>query len=79
MAVLGRAAPFSGGERMRRGLVTFLMGVFLLALPTPRAAHAVLHAGAVAPDFTKTDLDGNVHTLSQYRGRVVVLFVLAYT
>jgi hypothetical protein len=64
--------------RMPRGLVTLLVGVMLLALPTPRAAHAVLHAGAVAPDFSKTDLDGVVHTLSQYRGRVVVLFVLHY-
>ena len=63
---------------MPRGLVTLLVGVLLLALLLPRAAHAVLHAGNVAPDFTKIDLDGNVHTLSQYRGKVVVLFVLAY-
>lgn len=39
---------------------------------------AGLHAGDVAPDFRGTDLDGVSHTLSEFRGKVVVLFVLAY-
>lgn len=31
--------------------------------------------GKIAPDFTLTDIDGNVHTLSSYRGRnVLVVF-----
>mmetsp|Transcript_9395 Transcript_9395/g.12620 ORF Transcript_9395/g.12620 Transcript_9395/m.12620 type:complete len:248 (-) Transcript_9395:463-1206(-) len=32
-----------------------------------------LEAGAIAPDFTLVDVDGNEHTLSQYRGKKVML------
>lgn len=38
---------------------------------TTPAATAVV--GQPAPDFTLTDLDGKAHTLSQYRGKTVVL------
>lgn len=31
--------------------------------------------GKIAPDFTLTDIEGNVHTLSDYRGRNVVVVV----
>lgn len=33
-----------------------------------------LSAGMLAPDFTLPDETGNLHTLSQYRGRAVVLY-----
>lgn len=31
--------------------------------------------GKIAPDFTLNDIDGNVHTLSEYRGRNVVVVI----
>lgn len=34
---------------------------------------ATAQVGAAAPDFTLTDLDGKTHTLSDYRGKLVVL------
>jgi len=46
------------------------------ALAAPGPAAAGLHAGAVAPDFRGTDLDGYSYHLSDFRGQVVVLFVL---
>lgn len=42
---------------------------FLLTLPLAWAAKV----GDAAPDFTATDSNGNVHKLSQYRGKYVVL------
>ena len=44
-----------------------------------RPAQAVLHAGDVAPDFRKLDLNGVSRTLFEYRGKVVVLFLLGYS
>jgi len=43
------------------------------------AAHAQLPNGSMAPDFTGTDLDGNVHTLSEYlaQGKTVILDISA--
>lgn len=49
------------------------------ALSLPHDAHAVLHAGDTAPDFRATDLAGISHTLFQYRGQVVVLFILGHS
>ncbi len=49
-----------------------------LGVMAPRQARATLHAGDVTPNFTKNDLNGNVQTLYQYRGKVVVLFLLGY-
>ena len=40
------------------------------AKPVPAVAAAI---GQPAPDFTLTDLDGKSHTLSQYKGKTVVL------
>ncbi|HVO29012.1 MAG TPA: peroxiredoxin [Candidatus Paceibacterota bacterium] len=34
----------------------------------------ILHAGAGAPDFTLPDQDGKPHTLSDYRGRWILLY-----
>jgi peroxiredoxin len=39
----------------------------------PNAAPTTAQVGAPAPDFTLTDLDGKSVSLSQYRGKVVVL------
>jgi hypothetical protein len=62
--------------RRPRLLATTLLVLGLAALGGP--AGAVIHAGNVAPDFHKTDLDGLSQTLSQYRGHVVVLFLLGW-
>ena len=59
-------------------LVMLVAAPMALALGLTRSAQAVVHAGDVAPNFTKTDLDGTVHTLYQYRGKVVVLFLLGW-
>lgn len=63
------------------GLTRRILPVVLLAAAflTPRPASAVLHAGDVAPDFNKTGLDNQAYTLYQYRGKVVVLFLLGNT
>ena len=37
------------------------------------AAHAGVSVGQPAPDFTGVDSNGNKHTLSQYKGKTVVL------
>ncbi len=42
----------------------------LVALAAPALAAEV---GQPAPDFTLTDLDGNVHKLSDHKGKIVVL------
>lgn len=47
-----------------------------LALPT--TSRAVVGAGDVAPNFTKTDHAGVVRSLSDYAGKVVLLFELGY-
>jgi cytochrome c biogenesis protein CcmG, thiol:disulfide interchange protein DsbE len=44
----------------------------VLALGPAAAAHA-LATGEVAPDFTRTDLQGKAFTLSALRGKVVLL------
>jgi len=45
-----------------------------------RAAHGFVIAGQVAPEFTKTVLDsGYTRSLSEYRGRVVIVFQLGYS
>ena len=36
-------------------------------------ARAAVQTGSPAPDFTLTDLDGNSHKLSDYKGKIVVL------
>ena len=65
------------GVRMSRRLM-LPAGALLLGLASAGPARAVWHAGQVAPDFHKTDLNGNAQTLYQYRGKVVVLFLLGY-
>lgn len=50
-----------------------------LGLALPHAAMAGLHAGDTAPNFRGTDLNGVSRTLFEFRGKVVVLFVLGNT
>jgi hypothetical protein len=37
------------------------------------SAHAAVQTGSLAPDFSLTDLDGKIHKLSDYKGKIVVL------
>ena len=57
------ATPFRLAQYLMLGIVTaFSM-----------AAHAGVSVGQPAPDFTGIDSNGNQHTLSQYKGKTVVL------
>ncbi len=62
---------------MARRLLVPCLAFTLVLLPRP--AEGVIHAGDMAPDFHKTDLTGTPQTLSQYRGKVVVMFLLGYS
>jgi uncharacterized Rossmann fold enzyme len=64
---------------MLRRLIVSVAAVLSVGLFASRSAQAVLRAGDVAPDFHKTDLNGNAQTLYQYAGKVVVLFLLGNT
>lgn len=48
-----------------------LVGATTLALAL--AAHAAPSVGQPAPDFSLTDINGKAHSLSNYRGKTVVL------
>ncbi len=53
-------------------------GVVAYVVPSERAADAAGRSASVeAPDFTLPDLDGNLHSLSDYRGEKVVLLTWA--
>ena len=60
-------------KRTRVPLLAFL--ALLLAAPSLLA----VQVGEVAPDFTLTDTQGVQHTLSDYRGTVVMLFFFGYS
>jgi hypothetical protein len=62
---------------MFRRILISLLGSALLGL-APVRVDAVVHAGDVAPDFHKLDLNGVSQTLFQYRGKVVVMFLEGY-
>jgi hypothetical protein len=53
-----------------------ILGALTALVMTATPVRAGLHAGDHAPDFRGTDLDGVSHKLSDYRGKVVMLFVL---
>jgi peroxiredoxin len=57
------ATPF----KLAHYLLLSLLTVFSLA------AHAGVSVGQPGPDFTGIDSNGNQHTLSQYKGKTVVL------
>ena len=60
--------------RRRTSILATLVLAGALAGAVP--ARAILHAGDPAPDFRGTDLDGFSYRLSDFRGQVVILFVL---
>lgn len=60
-----------------RHVAAALAAACLLALAPP--AEPAVVEGDLAPDFRGTDLSGLSHTLYQYRGKVVVLYVLGST
>jgi len=62
---------------MSRHISLALLTAALLGL-SPVPARAVVHAGDLAPDLHKVDLNGVSQTLFQYRGKVVVMFLLGY-
>ena len=59
---------------MRRALMVSMLAVALGAT----AAAANIQVGQVAPNFTKSKLGGDTVSLSDYSGKVVVLFLLGY-
>ncbi len=55
------------------GAVAAVFALTGCSMQTSTPASAALEVDAMAPDFTLTDLDGTEHTLSKYRGKIVVL------
>lgn len=49
------------------------LGAVLAAVCSFNARASVAETGKAAPDFTLTDIDGQVHRLSDYQGKTVVL------
>lgn len=49
-----------------------------MSLFSPRGALALVSAGQVVPNFTKTDTDGIPRSLSDYAGKVVFIFVMGW-
>ena len=56
---------------LKRIIPLIIVGVLCVTF-TVAPALALLPVGQTAPDFQLSDLTGNVHTLSDYRGKVVV-------
>jgi peroxiredoxin len=57
----------------KRNPPAFLATLLLLLLCAPAALAINIRAGDPAPDFSLADLDGKVITLSDYRGKAVLL------
>ena len=55
-------------------LATLLAAAALALAAGP--SFAILHPGDIAPEFRGTDLDGISRKLSDFRGKVVILFVM---
>ncbi len=53
-------------------------GLTLAIMLSAGTALATGQVGEPAADFTLTDSQGMVHTLSDYRGEVVILFMMGY-
>ena len=64
---------------MLRRLTIAFAALAAWILASPGGALAGLHPGDPAPEFRGTDLNGVSRTLSEFRGKVVVLFVLGNT
>jgi hypothetical protein len=53
-----------------------VLGIASLA---QRADAAPVRVGDVAPEFSRLDVSGTTHTLSSYRGQVVLLGLVGYS
>lgn len=53
-------------------------GLLLASLLGVGSAAAMVRAGDAAPDFALATVGGTTHTLSQYRGKVVLLAFIGY-
>jgi hypothetical protein len=62
---------------MRR-FVIFPLVIAQLALTAPPAAGALIPLGATAPNLTRYDLSGVPRSIMEFRGKVVVLFLLGW-
>jgi hypothetical protein len=58
---------------MKTVLKTFLAATLSLAVFAVGASAKQAAVGKPAPDFTLTDLDGKTHSLSNYKGKTVVI------
>lgn len=58
---------------MIRTAVLGVMALFALTVSSPGARAAVVEIGVPAPEFTGTDTNGQTHSLSDYKGKIVVL------
>lgn len=63
---------------MRSNVTRRLVLTLSLLLTLPAASQAQIAIGAAGPAFTKNQLGGGTVSLSQYSGKVVVLFLLGY-
>ena len=58
-------------ERIARVVLPLLIGLFLILSSLALAEEALV--GQPAPNFTITDTNGNKHSLSDYKGKIIVL------
>ena len=63
---------------MRKTFLRFMALSIVMLVMVSGMAMASGEVGTVAPEFSLTAQGGGVHNLSDYRGRVVVLFVIGY-
>ncbi len=63
----------------RAGWPRSLTAAVALLLLYAATSTAQIPLGATGPNFTKTPLGGGSVSLSQYSGKVVVLFLLGYS
>lgn len=56
-----------------KSVVSCLVCAFVAALAAVGSVSAATEIGQPAPEFQLTDIQGVTHTLSQYRGKIVVL------
>ena len=75
-----RSAPgrLLEGYVMSRTRFSGLLVAVALATAFAGPAQAQIPLGATAPNFTKSVFGGGTASLSQYSGKVVVLFLLGY-
>lgn len=52
---------------------SFVLATTLIVALVANPARAAVETGKPAPDFTLTDIDGQTHKLSDYKGKTVVL------